>query len=56
MVFFIFTVRTLISIIISVKGNVENVDELIIRMKGIKVGFVCVYFERGKHLYIVISF
>ena len=45
--------RTLISILLSVKGTVENVDELITRMKGIKAGFVCVYFERGKNIYIV---
>ncbi len=45
--------RTLISIFLSVKGTVENVDELIMRMKGIKAGFVCVYFERGKNIYIV---
>ncbi|KAM3129390.1 hypothetical protein pb186bvf_018538 [Paramecium bursaria] len=37
---------TLISILLSVKGTVDNVDELIIRMKSIKVGFICVYFER----------
>ncbi|KAM3138602.1 hypothetical protein pb186bvf_009354 [Paramecium bursaria] len=37
---------TLISIFLSVKGTVENVDELVIRMRGIKAGFVCVYFER----------
>ncbi|KAM3129372.1 hypothetical protein pb186bvf_018520 [Paramecium bursaria] len=43
---FLIITWTLISIVISVKGNVENVDELIIRMKGIKVGFICVYFER----------
>ena len=42
--------RTLISIFLSVKGTVENVDELVIRMRGIKAGFVCVYFERGNYL------
>ena len=36
------------SIVISVKENVENVDELIIRTKAIKLGLICVYFERGK--------
>ena len=42
-------IRTLISIFLSVKGTVENVDELVIRMRGIKAGFVCVYFERGNY-------
>ena len=45
--FMTFFLRTLISILLSVKGTVDNVDELIIRMKSIKVGFICVYFERG---------
>ncbi|KAM3129816.1 hypothetical protein pb186bvf_018110 [Paramecium bursaria] len=35
----------LISIFLSVKGTVENVDEYIIRMKGTKAGFICVYYE-----------
>lgn len=45
--FLIINKRTLISIFLSVKGTVENVDELVVRMRGIKAGFVCVYFERG---------
>ena len=44
--------RTLATIFVSVKGTVENVDEYVIRMKGIKAGFVCVYFERGNHIYL----
>ena len=40
-------IRALISIFLSVKGTVENVDEYIIRMKGTKAGFICVYYERG---------
>ena len=42
--------RTLISIFLSVKGTVENVDEFVIRTKAIKIGFACVYFERGNNL------
>ena len=40
----------MLSILLSVKGNVDNVDEYVNRMKGIKAGFVCVYIEKGKHL------
>ena len=40
-------IRALISIFLSVKGTVENVDEYIMRMKGTKAGFICVYYERG---------
>ena len=45
-------IRALISIFLSVKGTVENIDEYIIRMKGIKAGFVCVYYERGIIIYL----
>ena len=39
--------RSLITIFLSVKGTVESVDELVIRTRGTKAGFVCVYVERG---------
>ena len=50
MVYFILHIRTLISIFLSVRGTVENVDEFVRRMKAIKIGLVCVYFERGNNL------
>ena len=53
MVFFLTHYRTLISILISVKGNVEIIDEIIIRNKAIKVGFVSQYFEKGKFIFII---
>ncbi|KAM3132192.1 hypothetical protein pb186bvf_015652 [Paramecium bursaria] len=37
---------SLITIFLSVKGTVESVDELVIRTRGTKAGFVCVYVER----------
>ena len=41
----------MLSILISVKGNVDNVDEYVNRMKGIKAGFVSVYVEKGKYIH-----
>ena len=41
--------RTLISIFLSVKGTVENVDGFVVRVRAVKVGFASVHIERGNN-------